>query len=176
MDTACASHEGKQLCEHLTREPAALSMDCGAATSSVRLLWTLLQLSRHHSCLFEADGILSPPSRLQISRRSSTANSTRSCCGSRRPARTVLARTTQVVRRPCAWLPFPFHVRGEASYLQSTAFGLARALQRLQQHTQDEATTANHVARQDQPSSEFRLGRLPRQKVRISRSRVMIRP
>ena len=169
-----ASHEGKQLCERLTQEPAALSMDCGAATSSVRLLWTLLQLSRHHGYLFEADGILSaaspPPDQ-------STFFNCKLNAKLLRQLGDPLALCSRALPRWCDGLvlgcPFLFTFEARHLYLQSTAFGLARALQRLQQHTQDEATTANHVAQRDQLSSELRLGRLPRQKVRISRSRVM---
>jgi len=54
-------------------------------------------------------------------------------------------------------------------HLHSTAFGLSRALQRLQQHSQDGAASTTSASER----SEFRLGRLPRQKVRISRTRVM---
>jgi len=54
--------------------------------------------------------------------------------------------------------------------LHSTAFGLPRALQRLQQQSSDGAAAPNDSTER---GSEYRLGRLPRQKVRISRARVM---
>mmetsp|Transcript_15857 Transcript_15857/g.33917 ORF Transcript_15857/g.33917 Transcript_15857/m.33917 type:complete len:980 (-) Transcript_15857:729-3668(-) len=65
----------------------------------------------------------------------------------------------------CAFL-FTFESR--RLFLHSTAFGLSRALQRLQQHSRERGPVAGSHER-----SESRLSRLPRQKVRISRSRVM---
>ncbi|KAL3926392.1 MAG: hypothetical protein SGPRY_003317 [Prymnesium sp.] len=64
---------------------------------------------------------------------------------------------------------FFFSFESRRLYLHSTAFGLSRALQRLQQHTMDGGGTNTNSSER----SEFRLGRLPRQKVRISRGRVM---
>ena len=65
--------------------------------------------------------------------------------------------------RACPFL-FPFETRRQ--YFYSTAFGLSRALQRLQQ--QQSADNPN-------PSNdrELRIGRLQRQKVRVSRNRIL---
>merc|ERR1719171_1955699 len=68
--------------------------------------------------------------------------------------------------------PFLFAFEARRLYLHSTAFGLSRALQRLQQDTSNGAASAPNGS-QSERSSDFRLGRLPRQKVRISRGRVM---
>ncbi|KAL3701580.1 hypothetical protein R1sor_019602 [Riccia sorocarpa] len=65
--------------------------------------------------------------------------------------------------RACPFL-FPFETRRQ--YFHSTAFGLSRALQRLQQQqSADGAATSN--------DRELRVGRLQRQKVRVSRNRIL---
>uniref|UniRef100_A0A0D6QT53 HECT-type E3 ubiquitin transferase n=1 Tax=Araucaria cunninghamii TaxID=56994 RepID=A0A0D6QT53_ARACU len=65
--------------------------------------------------------------------------------------------------KACPFL-FPFETRRQ--YFHSTAFGLSRALQRLQQqHTADNPSLTNE--------REIRVGRLQRQKVRVSRSRIL---
>ncbi|BBM99900.1 E3 ubiquitin-protein ligase TRIP12 [Marchantia polymorpha subsp. ruderalis] len=65
--------------------------------------------------------------------------------------------------RACPFL-FPFETRRQ--YFHSTAFGLTRALQRLQQQqSADGAATSN--------DRELRVARLQRQKVRVSRNRIL---
>ncbi|KAL2649350.1 hypothetical protein R1flu_017478 [Riccia fluitans] len=65
--------------------------------------------------------------------------------------------------RACPFL-FPFETRRQ--YFHSTAFGLSRALQRLQQQqSADGSATSN--------DRELRVGRLQRQKVRVSRTRIL---
>lgn len=64
--------------------------------------------------------------------------------------------------KACPFL-FPFEARRQ--YFYSTAFGLSRALHRLQQQPGDNNNTA--VER------EVRVGRLQRQKVRVSRNRIL---
>lgn len=65
--------------------------------------------------------------------------------------------------KACPFL-FPFETRRQ--YFHSTAFGLSRALQRLQQ--QQSADNPNVTNER-----ELRVGRLQRQKVRVSRSRIL---
>ncbi|WVZ84708.1 hypothetical protein U9M48_031703 [Paspalum notatum var. saurae] len=64
--------------------------------------------------------------------------------------------------KACPFL-FPFETRRQ--YFYSTAFGLSRALHRLQQQPADNNNTA--IER------EIRVGRLQRQKVRVSRNRIL---
>ncbi|CAL5035273.1 unnamed protein product [Urochloa decumbens] len=64
--------------------------------------------------------------------------------------------------KACPFL-FPFETRRQ--YFFSTAFGLSRALHRLQQQPGDNNNTA--IER------EIRIGRLQRQKVRVSRKRIL---
>ncbi|KQJ92735.1 E3 ubiquitin-protein ligase UPL3 [Brachypodium distachyon] len=64
--------------------------------------------------------------------------------------------------KACPFL-FPFETRRQ--YFYSTAFGLSRALNRLQQHQGD-----NHNSGSER---EVRFGRLQRQKVRVSRNRIL---
>eukprot|EP00899_Mesostigma_viride_P024650 jgi/Mesvir1/536/Mv11394-RA.2 len=61
--------------------------------------------------------------------------------------------------------PFLFPLDARRQYFFLTTFGLSRALQRLQQQNAEQATTA--------ADRELRVGRLQRQKVRVSRSRVL---
>jgi E3 ubiquitin-protein ligase TRIP12 len=63
----------------------------------------------------------------------------------------------------CPFL-FPFETRRQ--YFHSTAFGLSRALQRLQQQQSVDGRAAHN-------ERELRVGRLQRQKVRVSRSRIL---
>lgn len=66
----------------------------------------------------------------------------------------------------CPFL-FPFEARRQ--YFHATAFGLSRALQRLQaQQSSDGAPVAL-----DRDGREVRVGRLQRQKVRVSRQRIL---
>ncbi|XP_047332591.1 E3 ubiquitin-protein ligase UPL3-like isoform X1 [Impatiens glandulifera] len=64
--------------------------------------------------------------------------------------------------KSCPFL-FPFEIRRQ--YLYSTAFGLSRALHRLQQQGADGHGSSNE--------REVRVGRLQRQKVRVSRNRIL---
>ncbi|XP_064977058.1 E3 ubiquitin-protein ligase UPL3-like isoform X1 [Musa acuminata AAA Group] len=65
--------------------------------------------------------------------------------------------------KACPFL-FPFEIRRQ--YFYSTAFGLSRALHRLQQQQNaDNPNSANE--------REVRIGRLQRQKVRVSRNRIL---
>ncbi|KAK3145187.1 hypothetical protein QOZ80_4AG0324970 [Eleusine coracana subsp. coracana] len=64
--------------------------------------------------------------------------------------------------RACPFL-FPFETRRQ--YFYSTAFGLSRALHRLQQQPGDNNNAASE--------REVRVGRLQRQKVRVSRNRIL---
>ncbi|KAH7446550.1 hypothetical protein KP509_01G061600 [Ceratopteris richardii] len=65
--------------------------------------------------------------------------------------------------RACPFL-FPFETRRQ--YFYATAFGLSRALQRLQQlQSADNPSASNE--------RELRIGRLQRQKVRVSRNRIL---
>ncbi|XP_062225273.1 E3 ubiquitin-protein ligase UPL3-like isoform X2 [Phragmites australis] len=64
--------------------------------------------------------------------------------------------------KACPFL-FPFETRRQ--YFYSTAFGLSRALHRLQQQPGDNNNNASE--------REVRVGRLQRQKVRVSRSRIL---
>ncbi|XP_076899021.1 E3 ubiquitin-protein ligase UPL3-like [Bidens hawaiensis] len=65
--------------------------------------------------------------------------------------------------KACPFL-FPFEIRRQ--YFYSTAFGLSRALHRLQQQQGAEG----HGSLNER---EFRVGRLQRQKVRVSRTRIL---
>lgn len=65
--------------------------------------------------------------------------------------------------RACPFL-FPFETRRQ--YFYSTAFGLSRALHRLQQ----QQNADNHSSTNER---EVRVGRLQRQKVRVSRNRIL---
>lgn len=65
--------------------------------------------------------------------------------------------------RACPFL-FPFETRRQ--YFHSTAFGLSRALQRLQQQQSADGAAASN-------DRELRVGRLQRQKVRVSRNRIL---
>lgn len=65
--------------------------------------------------------------------------------------------------KSCPFL-FPFETRRQ--YFYSTAFGLSRALQRLQQQQNADNPTASN-------ERELRIGRLQRQKVRVSRNRIL---
>ncbi|XP_047332600.1 E3 ubiquitin-protein ligase UPL3-like isoform X2 [Impatiens glandulifera] len=64
--------------------------------------------------------------------------------------------------KSCPFL-FPFEIRRQ--YLYSTAFGLSRALHRLQQQGVDGHGSSNE--------REVRVGRLKRQKFRVSRNRIL---
>ncbi|CAM0948357.1 unnamed protein product [Alopecurus aequalis] len=64
--------------------------------------------------------------------------------------------------RACPFL-FPFETRRQ--YFHSTAFGLSRALNRLQQQQGDNQNSSSE--------REIRFGRLQRQKVRVSRNRIL---
>jgi E3 ubiquitin-protein ligase TRIP12 len=64
--------------------------------------------------------------------------------------------------RACPFL-FPFETRRQ--YFYSTAFGLSRALHHLQQQSGDNNNAASE--------REVRVGRLQRQKVRVSRNRIL---
>lgn len=70
---------------------------------------------------------------------------------------------TAQLTKACPFL-FPFETRRQ--YFCSTAFGLSRALYRLQQQQGAES----HGLMNDR---EFRVGRLHRQKVRVSRNRIL---
>ncbi len=65
----------------------------------------------------------------------------------------------------CSFL-FPFELRRR--YFYCTAFGLARALQHLQQQQAAEGTTAPPL---DPHARELRVGRLQRQKARLLAAR-----
>ncbi|KAG2239477.1 hypothetical protein Bca52824_091723 [Brassica carinata] len=65
--------------------------------------------------------------------------------------------------RACPFL-FPFQTRRQ--YFYSTAFGLSRALNRLQQQQGADGSGLTNVR-------EMRIGRLQRQKVRVSRNRIL---
>jgi E3 ubiquitin-protein ligase TRIP12 len=65
--------------------------------------------------------------------------------------------------RACPFL-FPFETRRQ--YFHSTAFGLSRALQRLQQQQSADGAAASN-------DRDVRVGRLQRQKVRVSRNRIL---
>ncbi|KAJ0969933.1 hypothetical protein J5N97_022810 [Dioscorea zingiberensis] len=64
--------------------------------------------------------------------------------------------------KACPFL-FPFETRRQ--YFYSTAFGISRALHRLQQQQGTDSHSANE--------REVRVGRLQRQKVRVSRNRIL---
>nr|GMD09795.1 E3 ubiquitin-protein ligase UPL3 [Ipomoea batatas] len=68
-----------------------------------------------------------------------------------------------LLTKACPFL-FPFETRRQ--YFYSTAFGLSRALYRLQQQQGAEGTGLTN-------EREVRLGRLQRQKVRVSRNRIL---
>ncbi|KAJ7196000.1 hypothetical protein O6H91_Y509500 [Diphasiastrum complanatum] len=65
--------------------------------------------------------------------------------------------------RACPFL-FPFETRRQ--YFYSTAFGLSRALQRLQQQQSADGPAPSN-------DRELRVGRLQRQKVRVSRNQIL---
>ncbi|GJU58363.1 E3 ubiquitin protein ligase UPL3 [Tanacetum coccineum] len=65
--------------------------------------------------------------------------------------------------KACPFL-FPFEIRRQ--YFYSTAFGLSRALHRLQQQQGADGNGSTN-------EREFRVGRLQRQKVRVSRNRIL---
>mmetsp|Transcript_28840 Transcript_28840/g.46657 ORF Transcript_28840/g.46657 Transcript_28840/m.46657 type:complete len:2038 (+) Transcript_28840:79-6192(+) len=62
--------------------------------------------------------------------------------------------------------PFLFSFECRRTFLYSTSFGISRALHRLQQRSQQESQSARS-------HNDFRLGRIQRQKVRISRFRIL---
>ena len=143
--------------------------DSEPATAVVHLLWLLHSLSQGWRCLFDSteqpvgnQGALLPQSTFL--NRKLNAKLTRQL-------QDPLALCSRSLPPWCAKLTstFSFLISFEARrlFLHSTAFGLSRALQRLQSQTQDATSNASSS------SSDFRVGRLPRQKVRISRSRVL---
>jgi len=67
--------------------------------------------------------------------------------------------------------PFLFSFATRRLFLHSTAFGLSRALQRLHAHAHEASSSSASSGAESR--LESRLGRLPRQKVRISRSRLL---
>lgn len=79
------------------------------------------------------------------------------------------------VHNRCATLvnayPFLFSFGTRRLFLHSTAFGLSRALQRLHAHAHEASSSSASSGAESR--LESRLGRLPRQKVRISRSRLL---
>ena len=83
---------------------------------------------------------------------------------------------SSLVNGPCKFL-FPFEARRR--YFYSTAFGLSRALNHMQQLNASESTGGAGGARGGQGHIdrdgrvELRIGRLQRQKVRVSRKRVL---
>lgn len=62
--------------------------------------------------------------------------------------------------------PFLFSFETRRQYFHSTAFGLSRALQRLQQQQNVDGPSRNH-------DRELRVGRLQRQKVRVARHKIL---
>ena len=151
----------------LCKLPERLS-DSEPAAAVVHLLWLLHSLSQGYRCLFDSteqsapgQGALLPQSTFL--NRKLNAKLTRQL-------QDPLALCSRSLPPWCAKLTstFSFLISFEARrlFLHSTAFGLSRALQRLQSQTQDATSNASS-------SSDFRVGRLPRQKVRISRSRVL---
>lgn len=152
----------------LCKLPERLS-DSEPAAAVVHLLWLLNSLSQGWRCLFDSteqpegnQGALLPQSTFL--NRKLNAKLTRQL-------QDPLALCSRSLPPWCAKLTstFSFLISFEARrlFLHSTAFGLSRALQRLQSQTQDATSNASSS------SSDFRVGRLPRQKVRISRSRVL---
>ena len=154
--------------------PAALKAEGGPAASLLRLRGMLMQLDRHGASLYpdrspaEVAGSGGATASVAYISRKLNAKLLRQIAD-------PLALCTRALPSWCSSLavscPFLFAFETRRLYLHSTAFGLSRALQRLQQHTQDGVASAPNGSNSER--SDFRLGRLPRQKVRISRARVM---
>mmetsp|Transcript_58754 Transcript_58754/g.97051 ORF Transcript_58754/g.97051 Transcript_58754/m.97051 type:complete len:1917 (+) Transcript_58754:53-5803(+) len=167
------AHDADPLQTHLSTELPAVLPRSDPASTVLQLLWLLRSLSEHWHCLF--DPLEMPESAsLGVSvLPSSSFLNLKLNAKLMRQLQDPLALCTRSLPQWCAALTsscaFLFTFESRRLFLQSTAFGLSRALQRLQQHSNEgSGSSATNSDR-----SELRLGRLPRQKVRISRSRVM---
>jgi E3 ubiquitin-protein ligase TRIP12 len=169
-------HEREPLLALLAAEPPALATEGGSAAPLLQLLWTLTKLDAHGAALYERAGMGAasgaPPPAAHVSafvNRKLNAKLQRQLAD-------PLALCARALPSWCASLasgcPELFAFEARRLLLQSTAFGLSRALQRLQQHSQEGAAAPNDASASER-GAELRLGRLPRQKVRISRSRVV---
>ena len=164
------------LLARLEAEPPALKAEGGPAASLLRLLWTLMQIDRHGSTLDPEQGAVGAAAAGGGGTTAASAYLNRKLNAKlQRQLADPLALCSRALPSWCSSLasgcPFLFAFETRRLYLHSTAFGLSRALQRLQQSTQDGVASAPNGSQSER--SEFRLGRLPRQKVRISRGRVM---
>jgi len=163
------AHDADPVASCLPTCPPAVLPPSNPASTVLQLLWLLQALSERWECLFEPAELASTgktaalPSAALLNRKLNAKLM--------RQLQDPLALCSRSLPEWCAALtsncPFLFTFESRRLYLHSTAFGLSRALQRLQQHT-NEGTASGTPS-----SSDFRLGRLPRQKVRISRTRVM---
>ena len=162
-------HEVEPLLARLASEPPALAAEGGVVAPLLRLLWTLIQLSAHAASLDgNVDSSAAPPAAPASAFLNRKLNAKLL-----RQLADPLALCSRSLPSWCSSLatgcPGLFAFEARRLFLVSTAFGLSRALQRLQQHTQEGATSAPNGSSE----RSDRLGRLPRQKVRISRARVM---
>jgi E3 ubiquitin-protein ligase TRIP12 len=146
----------------------------------LRLLWMLQQLSCHLAALEPADepaSIGAGPGAADPAQNWSAFLNRKLNAKLLRQLQDPLALCSRSLPPWCGALaahaPFLFSFESRRLHLHSTAFGLSRALQRLQQHSADGAAAAPNGAADRSSSSDSRLGRLPRQKVRISRTRIL---
>mmetsp|Transcript_12243 Transcript_12243/g.39389 ORF Transcript_12243/g.39389 Transcript_12243/m.39389 type:complete len:1911 (-) Transcript_12243:1069-6801(-) len=153
-----------------------MAADAGeSATPVLQLLWFLHRLNEHWSCIFSPAelaeaahprGPALPPSVFFNSKLNAKLM---------RQLQDPLALCSRSFPSWCNALTsachFLFSFESRRLYLHSTAFGLSRALLRMQAHASEGG--AGGANGSGEPRPEARLGRLPRQKVRISRSRVI---
>jgi E3 ubiquitin-protein ligase TRIP12 len=157
---------------------AAPPMDAEAgepATPVLQLLWFLHRLNEQWSCIF------SPAELAEAARPRGPALPPSVFFNSKLNAKLMrqlqdpLALCSRSFPGWCGGLtsacPFLFSFESRRVYLHSTAFGLSRALQRMQAHASEGG--AGGANGSSEPRAESRLGRLQRQKVRIYRSRVV---
>ena len=174
----------------LGHEPATLRSEGGPAASLLRLLWTLSQIDSHANSLYADPAEAGAGGELAMVADGAMLDGGAAAGGSGSGSQLLLNRKlngkllrqladplalcSRALPLWCASLavscPFLFAFESRRFYFYSTAFGLSRALQRLQNAQEGAAAPPNGSASE---RSDFRLGRLPRQKVRISRARVM---
>uniref|UniRef100_A0A7S0JI46 HECT domain-containing protein n=1 Tax=Calcidiscus leptoporus TaxID=127549 RepID=A0A7S0JI46_9EUKA len=157
-------HDAAPLLCTLGRALPEIMPSTHTSSSVLRLLWLLQALAEHWPCLFSraelaemgANGDAALPPSAFVNRKLNAKLL--------RQLQDPLALCSRSLPGWCSALTsdcgFLFNFDSRRLFLHSTAFGLSRALQRLQQHSQEGGASSVSSER-----SEFRLGRLPRQKV-----------
>jgi len=168
-----SAHDADPFQAYMSAQLPSILPPSDPASSVLQLLWLLHLLSEHWRCLFDVSELPESTSQGAPALSSLSFLNLKLNAKLMRQLQDPLALCTRSLPQWCAALTsncaFLFTFESRRLFLQSTAFGLSRALQRLQQHSNEGSNgSINNSER-----SELRLGRLPRQKVRISRSRVM---